>query len=61
VALRDEDDTADLDEAPVGSLNNSFAHCDGDLMSCQPVAQLQYCTQCLRRLMLRFRSEVSYQ
>lgn len=41
VAVSDNDDAADLDEAPVGSLNKCFAHCDGDLVkeySSQPEA-----------------------
>lgn len=31
VVTVDDDDTANLNEAPVGSLDQCFAHCDGGL------------------------------
>lgn len=33
VVAVDDNDTADLDEAPVRTLNDCVAHCDGDLCS----------------------------
>ena len=32
VVAVDDDDAADLNEAPVGTLNQRFTHCNGDLM-----------------------------
>lgn len=39
VVALDDDDAADLDKAPVGSLNDCFTHCDGDLPPARRVSE----------------------
>lgn len=43
VVAVDNDDTANLNEAPVGTLNNCVAHCDGDLTGSGQSRDLESC------------------